>query len=101
MGRLYKKITTRYVSAAGKRCRKSDLDAQKIQTKSKKWWADYRDAYGILTSRPLARNKQVAQQQLNEIERLVERQQAGLANPVEDQAKRPLVDHIDDYICTL
>jgi hypothetical protein len=66
-----------------------------------KWYGQYRDERGIVRRVPLATDKAVAQQKLAEIERRVERIKLGLHDPAEDQAHRPLADHLHDYMVHL
>jgi integrase/recombinase XerD len=70
---------------------------QKIKTKSKKWWGQFKDANGKLKRVPLAIDKTAAQAMLNQIVQRVEREKAGLVDPTEDQRKRPLADHIKEF----
>ena len=68
MASLYKKSVVKTDAKTGK----------KTKTESKKWWAQYRDAYGTLKRVPLASNKTVAQQMLAEIVARIEREKAGI-----------------------
>ena len=70
---------------------------QKVKTKSKKWWGQYKDANGRLKRVPLAVDKVAAQAMLNQIVQRVEREKAGLVDPTEDQRKRPLTDHLREF----
>jgi integrase/recombinase XerD len=70
---------------------------QKVKAKSRKWWGRYRDADGIDRRVPLAADKTAAQAMLNELVKKVERQIAGLVDPLEDQRKRPLAEHLEDF----
>jgi len=70
---------------------------KKVKGKSKKWWAQYKDADGRLRRKPLAVDKTAAKAMLNEIVRRVEREKAGLIDPTEEQRKRPLSVHIEEF----
>ena len=87
MANLYRKATTQTDRRTG----------VKHKTKSRKWWGRYRDASGIERRVPLASDKMAAQSMLNELIRKVEREKAGLADPTDEQKKRPLKDHVADF----
>ena len=70
---------------------------QKARRRSKKWWGKYRDGSGTIRRVPLAADKGVAQMMLNDLVRRVEREEAGLVDPTEEQRKRPLVQHLADF----
>lgn len=70
---------------------------QRVKSKSKKWWGQFKNANGILKRVPLAVDKTAAQSMLNEIVLRVEREKAGLIDPTEDQRKRPLCDHLKEF----
>jgi hypothetical protein len=61
---------------------------EKVKTKSKKWWGQYKDASGRLRRHPLSVDKAAAQAMLNEIVRRVEREKAGLVDPTDAQRNR-------------
>jgi len=60
---------------------------QKVKAKSKKWWGQFKDAYGCLRRKPLSVDKAAAQAMLNQIVQQVEREKAGLVDPTEKQRK--------------
>ena len=70
---------------------------QKVKSKSRKWWGQYRDATGQLRRHPLSVDKKSAQAMLNELVRQVEREKAGLAEPADIQRKRPLAQHLAEF----
>ncbi|MCL2303894.1 MAG: tyrosine-type recombinase/integrase [Planctomycetaceae bacterium] len=70
---------------------------EKTKTVSKKWWGQYRNAYGQLKRVPLAIAKVVAQKMLNDIVNRVEREKAGIIDPAIDEIKRPIEEHIADF----
>jgi integrase/recombinase XerD len=70
---------------------------EKVKSKSKKWWGQYKDAEGRLKRVPLAVDKTAARAMLDKIVRQVEREKAGLVDPTDAQRKRPLAEHIREY----
>jgi integrase len=87
MASLYKKPITITDPKTGHR----------VKAKSKKWWGRYCDENGLDRRVPLACDKTAALAMLNEIVRKVEYRLAGLENPIEEHAKRPLAAHLDDF----
>jgi hypothetical protein len=63
---------------------------QRVKTKSRKWWGQFKDALGRLKRVPLAADKPAAQSMLNAIVKKVEREKAGFTDPADEQQKRPL-----------
>jgi len=70
---------------------------QKIRGKTRKWWGKYRDASGLIRRVPLVADKTAAQTMLNDLVRRVDREKAGLIDPTDEQRKRPLVKHLDEF----
>jgi len=70
---------------------------ERVKTKSKKWWGRYTDALGREKRVPLATDRRAAQAMLQELVQRVERQQAGLEDPAEEQMRRPIADHLADF----
>jgi len=87
MASLYKKPVLITDPATGK----------KVKGKSKKWWGRLNYALGREKRVPLATDKRAAQAMLNELVTKVEREKAGIADPFEDHAKRPIREHINAY----
>ena len=81
MASLYKKDVVRTDPKTGER----------VKTKTKKWWGQFRDGNGKLRRHPLAVDKKAAQAMLNELVRKAELAKAGLADPTEEQRRRPLM----------
>ncbi len=98
---LFRKQTTRYFDANGKRVTSTTPDATKAKERSKVWSARYRDADGIVREVKLFRDKTASQQKLNELVRKSELGKAGLVNPHEQHAKTPLAKHLDQFIADL
>ena len=76
---------------------KDPVTGEKIKTKSKKWWGQYKDALGRLKRVPLAVDKFAAQAMLNDLVKKVEREMAGLVDPTDEQRKRPLHKHVAEF----
>jgi site-specific recombinase XerD len=76
---------------------KDPATGEKIKTKSRKWWGQYKDALGQLKRVPLAVDKFAAQAMLNELVKKVERELAGLTDPTDEQRTRPLHKHVAEY----
>ncbi len=70
---------------------------ERVKTKSKKWWGRYTDSLGSEKRVPLATDKMVSQSMLNELVHKVERQKAGLDDPVEDEMIKPIDVHLADF----
>jgi integrase len=70
---------------------------QRVKTKSRKWWGQYKDALGRLKRVPLAVDKMAAQAMLSKLVQKVERECAGLTDPTDEQRKRPLFKHISEF----
>jgi len=71
---------------------------QKMKGKSRKWWGRFRDESGREKRVPLATDKVAAQAMLNELVKRVERRAAGLLDPFEEHRKRPLKQHLIDFV---
>jgi integrase/recombinase XerD len=69
----------------------------KSTRKSRKWWGKYRDASNTVRRVPLSSDKAMAQAMLSELVKKVEREKSGLADPYEDQRKRPVSAHVDEF----
>jgi integrase/recombinase XerD len=69
----------------------------KCKTQSRKWWGRFKDAFGREKRVPLATDKRVSQAMLNDLVKRVEREQAGLIDPLEEHAKRPFREHLADF----
>src|ERR1043165_7729277 len=102
MARLYRPSIMRYLDPkSGKRVPKGTPGARKSKTKSKTWRGQYRDADGILQSESLYTDKEASSVKLTELVRKSKRIAAGLVDPFEAHASRPLVEHVADFIGTL
>jgi Site-specific recombinase XerD len=76
---------------------KDKTTGEKVKSDSKKWWGQYRDALGILRHKPLAVDKKVAQQMLNEILAKIEKEKSGTIDPFDVEMNKPITIHFDDY----
>jgi len=89
--------------------RRDPKTGEKVKTKSKKWWGRYTDAlgrkwWGRYTDAlgrekrvPLSTDKRVAQTMLNDLVAKVERQKAGLDDPIEEETHKPIDTHLADF----
>jgi hypothetical protein len=64
---------------------------------SKCWYFKYRDRYGTLRRAKGYTDLKATEQLAAEMERKIARQRAGLIDPAEEHARRPLADHLADY----
>jgi len=74
---------------------------RKVKAKSKKWWGRFRDEDGVEKRVPLATYKNAAQAMLNELVKKVERKATGLLDPFDEHRKRPLRQHLADFVAYL
>ena len=98
---LFHKQVTRYFDENGKQVRKSTPDARKKTEKSKVWTGRYRDANGFQKEVTLYRDKEASRQKLAELVRKAGQTETGLVSSFEDSARKPLSEHIDDWLATL
>ena len=70
---------------------------ERVKTKSLKWWGRFRDYSGREKRVPLARDKTSALTMLNERVQKEELKAAGRIDPFEDEGKRPIGEHIDQF----
>jgi hypothetical protein len=64
---------------------------------SGKWWGRYRDAEGIMRRVSLASSKAVAQRMLAEIVEKVELQKPGVVTTLENDARKPIEEHLAEF----
>ncbi len=76
-------------------------DGCRIRQLSRKWYGEYIDADGRPQCVPLAADKTAAQQLLAALTRKAEMGKAGLVDPFEQHRKRPLSEHLADFISEL
>ena len=70
---------------------------QRYRGESKKWYIQYKDANGVWQRVPGYSDKDATLQKAADLERQVERRQAGLSDPHEDAKRRPLSEHVDEF----
>lgn len=70
---------------------------KKVKKEFANWWGRYVDADGIERRVPLSANKSVAQRKLKELVEQVRLEEVGLVSPAEKEAKRPILEHVDDF----
>ncbi len=63
-----------------------------------KWYFKYRDAQGRLRRAAGGRDRSATLALANEMERRVARERAGLVDPHEQQARRPIAEHVEDFL---
>jgi len=97
MASVFKLRITRYVDSQGRRVAKDAPDARLKRERSTKWYGEYDDEHSIRRRVPLATDKTVAQSMLTGLVRQSERRRSGLVDPSEQQLKRPIAEHIQDY----
>lgn len=101
MAHLFKHTSTRWVDANGKRVKSGTPGATKHNQESNYYWAKYRDATGKLKKECLkVRDESVARRMLIKIEDRVERERAGLVDSHLEQIKRPLSEHVDEWVAS-
>ena len=66
-----------------------------------KWYVKYRDASGVLHRVAAGFDKSAALAKAHALERHAERERAGLVDPHQSEARRPLSDHLADYLASL
>ena len=69
----------------------------KVRLLSRKWYGTYRDADGIVRTVPLSTDRTAAQQMLSELVKRAELGKAGIVDPFEGHARRPLAEHLADF----
>jgi len=76
---------------------KDKVTGQKVPSESKKWYARYRDAFGIERYKPLSPDKKIAQQMLNDILAKIEKEKSGTLDPFDVEMNKPIQIHIDNF----
>lgn len=102
MASLYKNISVRWVDANGRRVKAGTPGAtKKADTSDESYWAKYRNAAGkICRTRLKVKDKSIALRKLAEILRTVERERAGFVDTQLEQIKRPLSEHVDEWVAS-
>ncbi len=98
---LFHKQVTRYVDENGRQVRKSTPGARKKKDKSKVWTGRYRDANGDKQEVTLFPDKEASRQKLAGLVRKAGQAETGLVSSFDDAGKKPLAEHIDDWLTTL
>lgn len=96
MASIKKKTIIRY-TLDGKRVPKDTPGAIKTRHESKNWYGKYRDANNQLREASLCSDKTMANRQLADILRLVEREKIGDVQPEDNHRLAPLAEHLADY----
>ncbi len=95
---LFKKTITRYVDPNGKRATKDTDGATKVTTKSSTWYCRVRDARGLLHEFKLFTDAKASNEKRSTLIRNAERGESGLLSPFEAQLKRPIKEHMAEFI---
>ncbi len=98
MPRIFKKTIVRYLDAEGQRVPAGTPNARKVKQKSGKW---YGRVPGAARPVPLCRNKSAAEMMLNELVKKAELGKAGIVDHFEQHRKRPLSEHLNDFLSEL
>ncbi len=69
--------------------------------KAPRYYVQYRGADGAVHRVSAGRDKNASLAMATEIERRVQRERSGLADPHEGQVRRPVREHLDDFIAVL
>jgi len=81
----------------GHRVKAGTPGARKKRVRCKTWYGQYRDADGTRKRVPLGPDKSAAQTLLTDLVRKSARRQAGMVDPYEEAAKKPLGEHLAAY----
>jgi len=76
---------------------KDKTTGEKVPSETKKWYGRFRDALGIERAKPLATDKKIAQQMLNDILAKVEKEKSGILDPFDMEMNKPIQVHFDDF----
>jgi integrase len=95
MSRVFKKSIVRYLSRDGKQVPKGTPGAKKTKEKSTKW---YGRVPGSPRAIPLSTNKSAAMIMLTELVKKAEMSKAGVVDPFEKHRRKPLSDHLADFV---
>jgi hypothetical protein len=78
------------------------ITAKKTKRKAKKWYGQYTDAAGKPCRVPLSANKEAAGTMLADLTKRAEQIKAGvLDETLADNVRRPLSEHVADYVTHL
>jgi integrase len=80
---------------------RKDASGRKVREKSQKWYGQFKDSDGRTVRKPLCEDKTAAQALLTEEVRKANRIAAGIIDKFEDQRKRPLAVHLDEFEASL
>ncbi len=76
---------------------KKDPETKAVLWRSRKWYIKYRDADGRIRNIPGFKDRNSTLAEAARIQRRVERERAGLADPAENEVRRPLAEHLDEF----
>lgn len=96
---------TRYARVKGTDGRmtlnKLSTSGLKMLVPAKKWTGEYRDANGNIRRKTLFSDKEASKQELARLVKEAELGQAGVIDKFAEHRKRPIVDHLTDFIQNL
>jgi hypothetical protein len=101
MAHLFRKTITRYVDATGNHGSPDTPGAKKVKELSRKWYCQGLPNQPPKKAFPLAADKRPALQMLAELERKAERGDTELGGPEVEQGKRPLSEHLEEFLAHL
>jgi hypothetical protein len=97
MAHLIRPWVTQAVTPDGKRCKRSDPDAQVRRVRARKWYAAGVPGLPPGKRVPLCANKAAAQQMLAALVKRGERGEAGLDDRLAEAQRTPLEVHLRDF----
>ncbi len=102
MGSLFKpKFKRHYDRKTGKVVKKGHPDAELRDYRAKKWYGRYRDHLGIIRRVPLHKNKEIAQQDLIQLERDTDNLKRGTVDRFAKHRKTALSEHREMFRISL
>lgn len=97
--RLMKPVVVRY-RLKGRAVPIGTPGAKKCKEQTDKWYAEWREC-GKKKRLPLATDKGVAQKMLGDLVVRMEKGQANMLDPYEEHRRRPVAEHVADYLASL
>ena len=98
MGKLFKPKFKRYYNReTGRVVTKDHANAELREYQTEKWYGRYRDYLGIVRRKPLHKNKDIAREELVQLERDADDRRRGRVDRFEKHRKVALSEHRDRY----
>ena len=98
MASLYRPTVIRYIDSQGRQVPKGTPGAKRVREKSKTFRGRYRGADGKPRTASLCDDQDAAETMLSELVKRAKREAAGDIDPFEDHRKRPLAEHLADFV---